>query len=338
MTRDAWDRLDEISGSDPTLALAWEELRNCALTDATRLALESAAVPNSVLDEFLRLAVRCVPPVTNITTNLEGRTSQLFALALTTINLIAVRSVGHEALQYCLQPGNLSSSQLAVALSRLNRDAPPDAVVWFHRRLIELRVDGAYYWFLKQHFEVIQMRSWDEMANYLLVPDRGPDVLNLESLELVVRQGRDPEPFRRRMLEWLHRGLLDGEGPSAVPASFLYLSAPYRPSPIVDEIHRRVGELVRATDQRHQRIGLRHLASMIERKYDRVDEVVRLLDPWGSPALAPPESRMYRLLRSALVALARSDDSVDHTLLVEQIRALDRTEGGLLGMYRHTAN
>jgi hypothetical protein len=48
------------------------------------------------------------------------------------------------------------------------------------------------------------------MTAYLLVPNRGPADYNLDSLFLVAEKSSKPQPFVRRLQEWIYNGIFDG--------------------------------------------------------------------------------------------------------------------------------
>jgi hypothetical protein len=171
------DWLAELAATDPGLSEALRQLRGEGLRDPTGPdPLLSAMVPADVLSEFLTLAVR------------EVRDDVLFGLALTLPACIYKFGAGQEALDFLVA----------------ERPLPSDKMDWVRDRLSNLATTAR---------DRLGEFGSPEVAAALLTPDRGPGAPGvLHGVALMAEHGPNPQPFRIRLVEWVHDGRFDFAG------------------------------------------------------------------------------------------------------------------------------
>ena len=267
---EAADRLSELTSASSMLRGALAELRDRGISNATADALLSSQVDDSDLSEFLNLAAREVD---------DGQ--KLFGLALTIVPCIDRRGVGHEALDHCLGAGRLTDDQLRSVAQYMVAVDSLTAVLWCHSRLTSvIRHDGVYHYFLKRHIDTILDHRADEMASYLLQPNRGPGGLNVDSFELLIYRLEHPGPFRRRWVEWINDGYFDGQPcPGSESATVLYhvLNRHWGQEEfegIRSAVHTRVHFLLKSPLMESMRQGLHHLVAMVDARYRGAEQVL----------------------------------------------------------------
>lgn len=328
------DRLVELSSSNPLLRTALQELRSDGISNATADALISAQVDDFDLSEFLSLVVR----------ELEGR--QLFGLALSLVDYIDRRGVGQEALDYCLQPGRLTEPQAFHVGARMQSVNTPEALVWCHSRLTSMiRSDPAYHSFLVKHTNVVLDRCFDEMAAYLLQPNRGPARYNVDSFEIVLSHSDHAGPFALRWIEWINDGYFDREhrdGGESARVLYLILNK-YWGAPafkeIVEAIHTRVHLLLKSGSNDRVRDGLYHLVAMVDAKYRGVERVLTETVPRIYELPADQRLLLGRITAALQAVVAYHENPSDATLKLvndcyHEVMDADRT--GITGHWKVT--
>ncbi|MBB6390175.1 hypothetical protein [Microbacterium thalassium] len=224
--------------------------------------MATSDIDDAELAEFLLLAAR------------EARTQTVFGLALSLVDIIIRRGVGHRALDVCLADGALDEDQLLWVGLAMKAARTRDAVTWFHSRLTSvIRSDGCYCQFLQEHAAAIVAACPDAMLGYLLVPDRGPGRTNIDSFEIGIRLVPDPLRLQQRWMEWIAGGFFDRLGqPGSEHPEIAYQilnenwGAP-RFSPIVAAMHEHVELLLRSRSPQSIDSGLAHLDAMLAEDY-----------------------------------------------------------------------
>jgi hypothetical protein len=262
------DRLGELAARSALLGSALSELRGPGISNALADALATVDVADAEFDEFLGLAARDVPE------------ASVFGLALSLPDYLEQRGAGRDALDHCL--GVLAARQLDHVATRMEKLTAPEPLMWWHDRLTTVvRDDACYHRFLVRHLDLVLSHSPDELAAYLLHPDRGPGSLNLDAFELVVRRVPDPDPYFRRWHEWIWNGYFDlprREG--SEHAAILYRIFTERWNDphytcLRNSAHDRLLLLLQSRDLGRQRIALHHLSAMVEASYRGADDIRR---------------------------------------------------------------
>lgn len=262
------DRLSELAARSSLLGNALDELRGQGISDAVADALVRANVTDAELDEFLGLAARDVPA------------TSLFGLALSLPAYLDRRGAGRDALDRCLAA--LTDRELDHVAPRMAQLTSTEAIMWWHDRLTTVvRNDTHYHRFLVRHLDLVLAHGPDELAAYLLHPDRGPGNLNMDAFDLVVRRVPDPDPYFRRWHEWIWNGYFDlprREG--SEHAAILYQIFTERWTDphylwLRSSAHDRLLLLLQSHDTVRQRIALHHLSAMVEAGYRGADDIRR---------------------------------------------------------------
>jgi TIR domain len=327
------DRLLELASSSGLLRSALAELRGNGISNATADALVSARIADVELSEFLSLVAR----------ELQGQ--QMFGLAISLIPYIDQRGVGQEALDFCLNSGRLEDWQVAYVGMHMQYVETPAGVRWCHSRLTSLiRSDAYYHSFLFRHIDLVVAELYDEMAAYLLHPNRGPANYNIDSFTLVISHTDDPTPFQRRWMEWINDGYFDrGDKEGGTSARLLYVIlnefwGDARFSEIVEVIESRVHLLLKTGSQDEFRGGMYHLVAMVNAKYRGVDRVLertveRVYDLGGE------DGHLFELIRGGLEAVAAynldpSDKERERLITSRYLAIADADRRGITGYWR----
>ncbi len=328
------DRLSELSSSNALLRSALTELRSEGISNATADALVSARIADVELSEFLSLAAR------------EVRGDQLFGLAISLITYIDKRGVGQEALDFCLSPGLLKDSQIEYIGMHMQYVTTPAAVQWCHSRLTSLiRSDTYYHSFLVRHIDTIVSHSNDEIAAYLLYPNRGPSNYNIDSFELVISHVEDARPFQRRWIEWINDGYFDrGDKEGSEPADLLYKTLndhlnETKFGEIAKVIETRVYFLMKSRLRDRVRGGLYHLVAMVDARYGRADHVLEhIVSRTNYYDWEGEERDLFPLIRKALEAVAAhnlepSDERLEKLVTDRYLAIADADRSGITGFW-----
>jgi hypothetical protein len=219
------------------------------------------------------------------------------------------------------------------------------AVLWCHSRLTStIRHDGVYNYFLKRHIGTILDQRADEMATYLLQPNRGPAGLNVESFELLIEHLEDAGPFQRRWVEWINDGYFDGRGePGSESATVLYhvLNDHWDREEferIRSAIHTRVHFLLKSPPMGYMRQGLYHLVAMVDVVYRGAEQV--LADTVSRINEKPYEwRRLFELVVAGLEAVAAYHRDPADSRLEEAAKSLywqiaDADTDGMTGHWK----
>lgn len=296
---DELHRLEELAASHPFLGTLLLELRAQGISDATADAVIAAPVDDADLSEFLELVVK----------ELGGR--QLFGLALSLVHYVDRRAVGNQALDYCLHPGRLPEWQRQHVLLRLQGCSSTASVVRSHSKLTAVpRDDAVYYSFLQKHADVVLEQCYDEMASYLLEPDRGPGGLNVDSFAIVLSRADRIAPFERRWLEWIDDGYFDRPGKKGHewPLVLYGVINDYWGHPrfesITHAIESRVHRLLTAEGDSAFRDALHHLVAMVDARYRGAG---RVLTGMASPVQDLPNEQRVLLDRLTVALRAVAD-------------------------------
>jgi hypothetical protein len=284
----AMDRLAELADGNALLGSALSQLRDKGISNATADALVGVGVTDAELAEFLALAARDVPR------------ANLFGLAISLPAYLDRRGAGREALEHCLEPGTLTADELEHVFLHMNRATTPEVVVWWHTRLTSvLRDDNFYHHFLREHLDVVLDRCAEEMAAYLLHPDRGPGRLNVDTFDLVLRRVADPAPYLRRWREWIWAGYFDvpaREGSEHARILYQILTERWTDERFVQlrqSAHQRLLTLLRFHEPARRDNALHHLNAMAEANYRGAEDIRREIfradttDPTALGQLAP---------------------------------------------------
>jgi hypothetical protein len=181
----AHDRLMELASSDAGLTDILGQLRGAGLREVVGPdPLLRAQVADTVLDEFLSVAVR----------DLSDRV--IFGLALSLPACIIQRGVGQEALQYCLDHGNLTPAEVTSVWDRMARPGgPSESLRAAHRRIATVvlhagRVELSYwyYQFLRDNIGQLVRECPEELADVMLNPKFSAAFAG-EALAAITRSG-----------------------------------------------------------------------------------------------------------------------------------------------------
>lgn len=209
------------------------------------------------------------------------------------ITCIGEFNIGYEAVDECLRGDVLDDEQRAPIAMDLQYVTRPEVIRWAHRVLTEqIRNDTFYNSFLQKHSSFVLESLHSEMTAYLLVPNRGPGIYNIDSLFLAAKKSKNPEPFILRIGEWIRDGYFafnyEDSEPSR-PGKEVISAAPFllysyltdlRDTARDHPIHRlrtdaveRVRYLLLST--KTQAVGLHHLYLMVSENFEDIEEILR---------------------------------------------------------------
>jgi hypothetical protein len=210
-----------------------------------------------------------------------------------------------------------------------------------------IKSDIYYHSFLQGHADIIVSQCYDDMAAYLLQPDRGPGNCNVDSFEFVISHAEDPAPFQSRMIDWINGGYFDFERnePEAAREAplILYLIlnehwGDVRFSGIVKAIHQHVYLHMKSGSQNRLSTSMFHLVAMVDAKYRGADQVVNNLPLPRVGDVGLENYKLLQLISKALEAVVtyNEDPSNDDlrrnvTRLFHGIRDTDRN--GITGYW-----
>lgn len=264
---------DNIS---PLLSIAFQEAANSTgPSNATVAAIISSSIPGDELERFwLQLAKR-----------FEGE--DRLAIAKSAIKLLDARDAGYEAIEFCLEDGNLSPEHIEWLGMNMQYVNSPVAVLWCHKQMVSrVRSDAYYNSFLQKHVATVIRDCYEDMTAYLLFPDRGPGRYNIDSFFLVAQHLDDPKPFILRWQDWVRTGYFDlkedvEENETAWVLYQIFNDAIESRTDKFDGLIKytldRVYGLLKSSGISNNRAGLYHLVSMAEAKFLAVDRILPTL-------------------------------------------------------------
>lgn len=266
-------RLEKLSRRSPLLAAALEEASaGVGPTDSTVTALMASSVLESEVEKFWLLLAE----------KFEG--GMRLHVARTALTLLDASGVGGEAIDFCLAGENLSANERATLGMHMHQVTSEEAVVWCHRRMVSrVPSDTFYNSFLRRHVALVLRECYDEMAAYLLLPDRGPRDDNLDSLLLVAEHADAAEPFILRLKKWVNAGLFDGiaNDERAESGQLLYMkfnrairAGLNKFDTLIEETLERICRLLESSDINNLNRGLYHLVAMSEAEFAGVDRIL----------------------------------------------------------------
>lgn len=321
---------ERLLKTHPLLAAAWESLEGPGVAQAVMGAMLTSSIPAVDQAAFWRIAAGRV----------EGE--KLVNLAGCAVALVDAHGVGHEAFEACLEEGRLTPDQRARVGIFLLDVQGREAVIWAHRLLVnEICVDAHYHTFFHRHASVVLEACRDEMAAYVLIPDRGPLNCNVDTICAVIEKADDPEPFLQRWIDWINDGRFDGNRATGdETAEILYevltdarKDGATRLEPVVQAVHDRVCMLLKSRDNAVK--GLYHLVSMIQAEYAGAGEVLadmRRRVSYGG--YSKEEFRLLGLLQATLRILAAVNEDPGNRELkqrfedkAQEIADVDRITG-----------
>jgi hypothetical protein len=335
-------RLSELTSSSALLAAALAELRSTGLSDSTAEALVSSKVADVELSEFLALAAE----------ETSG-SEQLLGLAISLVQYIDERGVGQRALDICLRPGRMEDRYIPIVAERMSRVKSTAAVLWCHSRLVSvIKSDVYYHSFLRRHIDTVLDRCYDEMAAYLLQPNRGPGNYNLDSFEEILSRVDNPVPFQSRLRDWINGHYFDLEGHDRLegwegPDILYKMLNDHWGEPVFDEIARvirnHVYHLIRKRRIPEDPVtpGLFHLVAMVDARYRGADWVLDEILPrvWDVPPMGVPVLRLVSLVTKSIGAVVdyNQEPSNEHLerIVDEYFHEIqDADESGITGFWR----
>ena len=298
------ERLERLSRSSRLLAVALEETAGGAgPSESTVAALIASPVPEPDVEKFWLLLAR----------KFEG--AMRLQVARTALRLFDAAGVGGEAIDFCLDGENLNAQERETLGMHMQYVTSEGAVVWCHRRMVSrVKSDTYYNSFLQRHAEIILRECYDEMASYLLSPDRGPRSYNVDSLFHVAERADDAGPFIPRLKEWFNAGLFDGranaEGAESGELLYVKLNRAIgagrgKFDALTDEVVQRVHRLLDSRSENEINRGLYHLVAMTQAKFLGVDRMIRKLKDVYIPPLYREQLGLFEAVGRALRLLSR---------------------------------
>jgi hypothetical protein len=283
----------------PLLRAMSDQIKAHRFEQATATAILSSKMPPDEITAFLLL----IAPEAE-----EDERLEICSMALT---LLDRGSAGNEVIDWCLGEGRLGPAARIRLAMRMQYVTSPPAVAWCHAKLTsELRSDPHYNSFLQRHVAWVAANAYDEMAAYLLYPDRGPGSYNVDSFLLAIGAVEDPSPFLGRWKTWIHQERFDG-GEGNESAHLLYRilneilakdSSPALPvvTSALDYVAQCLGSMERLS------VGLYHLAAMIDERFTQAAWVRQnILRRVSTEQWAPAEATFFLLyLTPAMKLLA----------------------------------
>lgn len=301
------ERLNELTHSHSLLAAALNEIEGEGITVATSIAVLASDTGGADLGLFWQLTARRV----------SGW--KLFGVVLCALDTIDKYNTGHEAVLYSLEGERLSTDQrhsLGLSMSKVkNRDA----ILWCHEQVVTLiKSDVYYHSFVSRHLDLIVLECYDNMAAYLLYPDRGPGNYNIDTFCILLDKLHDSRAFEIRWTDWIQSGRFDGnrnEGDTS--AEILYKifdetseKLMQKAGPIAEACLQRVYYLLTSRDR--SAVGLYHLVSMLSARYRLARYVIEnIIDRIQGYELPDDEKALLYLVRRAFLVLAKLHDSPD---------------------------
>ncbi len=308
-------RLNELTTSHSLLAAVLDEVEGLGITDATVSAILSSNISKSDLSDFWCLIAKQVEDW------------KLYDVAVHVLSIIDKFNTGHDVIDYCLEEGRLSSEQRESLGMSMKNVTSKDAIIWCHHQLTtRIKSDVYYNWFLHKHADVVTNVCYDQMAAYLLSPNRGPANCNVDTFYDVIKKLADPEPFIIRWIDWVRTGRFDGNGGEGDEfAYYLYTifneiieESDAKFDPILKETLNRVYLLL--TSDENVCKGLYHLVAMLSVQYKGAYYVLEnILEMVNTARLSNEVTNMYFLLKSSFQLLTRLNKDPENRVLQDAV-------------------
>lgn len=298
-------RLEKLSRRSPLLAAALEEASaGVGPSDSTVTALVASSVLESEVEKFWLLLAE----------KFEG--GMRLHVARTALTFLDASGVGGEAIDFCLAGENLDAGGRETLGMYMQDVTSEEAVRWCHHRMVSrVRSDTYYNSFLQSHADLVLRECYDEVASYLLHPDRGPRDYNVDSLFLAVERADDAEPFILRLKKWIGAGLFDGKANDerAESGELLYkkfnraiLAGLNKFDTLIEETFKRVCRLLESPDINNLNRGLYHLVAMSVAEFACVDRALPGVEEKAYiPYSYAEQRRLYDEVMRALRLLSR---------------------------------
>lgn len=245
------------------------------VSHSTIEAIAITSTPASVLEPFLSKLIEVASP------------NGLLALAVIGMRLADRIDACHSIVEAAIASPGFPAYGLASVSSASTTLRSPEAVMWWHDLFVDQFHDDVYYHTLLQHHAAILLAErYDDVAAYLLVPDRGPARYNFDSLLVVIKNAKEPGPFVERWRGWILNGRFEGETNDDEGPQILYsglnevlAARPDVVASIQSEALKRTKYLVKLDDPVKVRHGLDHVAAMLDREVPFPRDVqITLLD------------------------------------------------------------
>jgi hypothetical protein len=252
-----------------------------------RLAAEATedAVSNAVYRQLLEASPNpdiAVPYFTDVVpaSTRQGR----FGLAELALKLVAKDPGYWPAVEVTIRGAQFTVPEWG-ALARYGRGLSGQQLLqWFDLVCVDIRIDQVFQQLLADHTDNLLVHRYQQVLDYLLVPDRGPARLNVDSfIEVLRRRGRC-RPLEERWREWILAGRFDQPGPGNEDAGILaaclndrLVDASAAVTPLIDEALRRWQALLNSDDPAERGTGISAMADVIERRvtfHDRLPAAV----------------------------------------------------------------
>jgi len=324
------------------LRTAYDESQDTGISKVTVASINASTIPANRLSDFIRCLVQ-------VTKNKQ----KLYGITVIALEWLDKFDIGRESLEYCLTEGRLEAKQRDSLGKQMEYTTSRSAIIWCHKQLVtNIRTDQAYNFFLQKHLNIVFDECFEDMAAYLLYPDRGPCRCNVDIFFQIISKhdaaDKAVEPFVIRWIDWIKNGKFeptpDHTHESAELLYTLFNRALEknisRCDCIREETYSRIYSLLKCGDKEEIPKGLYHLVAMIAAKYKGVDEVIKnILPRIDSDRFDHEQKELSRLIRRAmdqLSAFMKSplDQDLEHKFIKteSEISTFDSLNG-ITGFY-----
>lgn len=262
-------RLDDLASGYALLGgLLAEARRAGGIPNAATGSLANSRIPDAFVDQFLLLLATRYPGLVR------------FGIALTAVELIDSKGVGRTALDYCLLPNKLQSSERDSVGTAMSLAKDHDAIVYLHGVFVRnLNNDATYHTFVQKHFSVLREYCYDDVRRYLLIPDRGPKSYNWDSAFEIISVDPEALDFKKRIQDWINNGEFENKANRVVEVVYRYLNRVIENNSentwyLVDLFEARVRSLLVYGNVNG---AIYHISAIISAEYRRISEVMRMV-------------------------------------------------------------